>query len=129
MANRSTAILLVLVAALAITCLGLIVALVARGGDHDDLDASGSGSPLGSAKRDRTPAAVEEEEEEEKYLTELWETKPRLSPNVYPMHYDLYLHPNLETDMFTGKYRSKTGASLIKTYVGDMTSDTDTLLS
>ena len=100
MANRSTVILLVLVAALAITCLGLIVALVARGGDHDDLDASGSGSPLGSAKKDRTPVVVEEEE---KYLTELWETKPRLSPNVYPMHYDLYLHPNLETDMFTGE--------------------------
>ncbi len=51
------------------------------------------------------PPAPPEEEKEKPILTEPWETDVRLSKNVLPLHYDLYLHPDLDKDVFTGRVR------------------------
>ncbi|CAG7824138.1 unnamed protein product, partial [Allacma fusca] len=32
-----------------------------------------------------------------------WECNIRLEPNVYPLHYDLFLHPDFDTGLFSGK--------------------------
>ena len=42
---------------------------------------------------------VEEEKTEE---SEPWEKDPRLPKHLIPLHYDLYLHPNLNTGLFNG---------------------------
>ena len=41
-------------------------------------------------------------EEEKAELTEPWEKDPRLPKHLIPLHYDLYLHPNLNTGLFNG---------------------------
>ncbi|KAF0305364.1 Glutamyl aminopeptidase [Amphibalanus amphitrite] len=43
-----------------------------------------------------------EEKEEEKPLTEPWEKDYRIPASTYALHYDLFLHPNMETGLFTG---------------------------
>ena len=46
--------------------------------------------------------------EEKTELKEPWEKDPRLPKHLIPLHYDLYLHPNLNTGLFTGnKINSK----------------------
>ena len=40
--------------------------------------------------------------EEKSELKEPWEKDPRLPRHLIPLHYDLYLHPNLNTGLFTG---------------------------
>ena len=40
--------------------------------------------------------------EEKTELKEPWEKDPRLPKHLIPLHYDLYLHPNLNTGLFTG---------------------------
>ena len=32
-----------------------------------------------------------------------WETDPRLPKHLIPLHYDLWLHPDLKTGLFTGE--------------------------
>ena len=41
-------------------------------------------------------------EEEKAELTEPWQKDPRLPKHLIPLHYDLYLHPNLNTGLFNG---------------------------
>ncbi len=41
-------------------------------------------------------------EEEKAELNEPWEKDPRLPKHLIPLHYELYLHPNLNTGLFNG---------------------------
>ena len=46
-----------------------------------------------------------------------WETEYRLPASVQPLHYDLYLHPNLETDTFSGHVNITLEISQARNYV------------
>ena len=86
--------LVVLVAVLTITCLGLIIGLATLT----------STEPLQQPQKSQAPEPEPESEPEaEPVLTEAWEKDVRLPSHLLPLHYDLYLHPDLSTGLFMGR--------------------------
>ena len=86
--------LVVLVAILTITCLGLIIGLATLG-SSEQLQ-----QPQKSQAAEPEP---ESEPEAEPVFTEPWEKDVRLPSHLLPLHYDLYLHPDLDTGLFMGR--------------------------
>merc|ERR1711936_1228887 len=86
--------LVVLVAILTITCLGLIIGLATLG-NSEQLQ-----QPQKSQAAEPEPEA---EPEAEPVFTEPWEKDVRLPSHLLPLHYDLYLHPDLDTGLFMGR--------------------------
>ena len=86
--------LVVLVAILTITCLGLIIGLATLG-SSEQLQ-----QPQRSQAAEPEP---ESEPEAEPVFTEPWEKDVRLPSHLLPLHYDLYLHPDLDTGLFMGR--------------------------
>ena len=87
--------LVVLVAVLTITCLGLIIGLATL---------SSNDEPLKQPQKSQAPEPEPESEPEaEPVLTEAWEKDVRLPSHLLPLHYDLYLHPDLSSGLFMGR--------------------------
>ena len=87
--------LVVLVAVLTITCLGLIIGLATL---------SSNDEPLKQPQKSQAPEPEPESEPEaEPVLTEAWEKDVRLPSHLLPLHYDLYLHPDLTSGLFMGR--------------------------
>ena len=103
--------LLAVLAVLSIVCVGLLVAVVGRGRDSAaPAPASGervaegeSGGAAAEEEAERKEARGTMAEKKEKQLTEPWEKDYRIPASTYAMHYDLYLHPDMETGLFTGQ--------------------------
>ena len=99
--------LAVVVAVLTVVCVALIIALDSYHGEY--LEAVGGGG----AAEDRAGAEAEPEggggggdggsSASEAALVHPWEKEPRLSRQVVPLHYDLFLHPDLDSGTFMGK--------------------------
>ena len=86
--------LVVLVAVLTVTCLGLIIGLATLS----------STEPLQQPQKSQAPEPEPESEPEaEPVLTEAWEQDVRLPSHLLPLHYDLYLHPDLVSGLFMGR--------------------------
>ena len=86
--------LVVLVAILTITCLGLIIGLATLS-SSEQLQ-----QPQRSQAAEPEP---ESEPEAEPVFIEPWEKDVRLPSHLLPLHYDLYLHPDLDTGLFMGR--------------------------
>ena len=86
--------LVVLVAILTITCLGLIIGLATL---------SSSEQLQQPQKSQAAEPEPESEPEAEPVFTEPWEKDVRLPSHLLPLHYDLYLHPDLDTGLFMGR--------------------------
>ena len=84
-----------LVAVLTITCLGLIIGLATLSSNEEPLQ-----QPLKTQAAEPEP---ESEPEAEPVLTEAWEKDVRLPSHLLPLHYDLYLHPDLVSGLFMGR--------------------------
>jgi glutamyl aminopeptidase len=84
-----------LVAGLTVTCLGLIIGLATL----DRGEGTGTAEPL-VAQPEVSP---EPEPEPEPELVERWEKEVRLPRHLLPLHYDLRLHPDLDTGLFSGR--------------------------
>ena len=67
------------------------------------MDEGGTAEPEGSEGRPLP------EEEEELELHHPWEKEVRLPRSLVPLHYDLHLHPDLETGLFKGEQRLSFG--------------------
>ena len=85
--------LLGLVAVLSVACLGLIIGLASL---------SSTAEVLQPPERLVTDLPQPEPEPEPEYV-EAWEREVRLPAYLLPLHYDLYLHPDLETGLFSGR--------------------------
>ena len=95
---RTTLVLAGLVVALTVVCVALVVALDSYRGDYlagvaREEEANAEVEPGGDGMEKSDPALLEHP----------WEKNPRLSREVLPLHYDLYLHPDLESGTFMGK--------------------------
>ena len=92
--------LLVAVGVLTITCIGLSVAVAsanagdsAKNGETSELVQTTT-APTTSSKADKKDGQP-------------WEVDPRLPKHLIPLHYDLWLHPDLESGLFKGKKFAK----------------------
>jgi len=126
--TKSTGLLVVCVLGLSIACVGLLVALIVKSDVTGDEVISVNppkepGAPTISQATDddyyggpiiEEPIAEPEDnevdwdklenQEDESTLPKLpWEKDVRLPKNILPIHYDLYLFPELEEGMFSGK--------------------------
>lgn len=110
--NKTTGLLAVLVLGLSVACIGMLAALLVRSESNkapvEQPDRAG-GRPVTSGSIE--PGSVAEDYKVQDYsydedglvLQHPWEKNPRLPPTVIPVHYDLYLFPELQTGMFSGK--------------------------
>ena len=94
---RTTLVLAGLVVALTVVCVALVVVLDSYRGDYlagvaREEEADSEVEPGGGGMEKSDPALLEHP----------WEKNPRLSREVLPLHYDLYLHPDLESGTFMG---------------------------
>ncbi|CAL4084418.1 unnamed protein product [Meganyctiphanes norvegica] len=112
--RRSTAAMLFLISVLAIVCVAMLVLLLAPdwrpngshgGGGPTDVEIVGS--QVGSTTRPPRLTAGPTTPEP----TEPWEKKYRIPRATLPHHYDLYLHPDLDTGEFTGRVRILVGVT------------------
>ena len=113
--------LLAVLAVLSCVCVGLLVALLSPGGGGGQQKSSassasaaggsGSGSRGGDdssgdwddVKTEGTPDGKDGKKDGKKpVLTEPWEKDYRIPASTYALHYDLFLHPDMETGLFTG---------------------------
>ena len=98
---RTTLVLAGLVVALTVVCVALVVALDSYRGNYlADVVREGSNSEV---KPRGHGGGTEESDPALPGLKHPWEKNPRLSPEVLPLHYDLYLHPDLDSGTFMGK--------------------------
>ena len=95
--SRQTLALAGLVAVLTVVCIALVIALDSYQGEY-------------VASEEQAYPEVEPEVEPEggdgsdaALLKHPWEKNPRLSREVLPLHYDLYLHPDLDSGTFMGE--------------------------
>ena len=99
--NRIQVILSVCVAVLSITSVALIVVLATRdgGGAQCQMEA-----PSAAGVGRKVKAGVKKSEEGKVKRGKLypWEENLRLPGHIVPHHYDLYLHPNIDTGLFSG---------------------------
>lgn len=103
--NRQTGFMVVLIAGLSVACIGLIVALALRSETHPDKPVSEYGSvaePEPESEGNDEWTLSDDEDNEVEY-TFPWEKEVRLPRSVVPIHYDVYLHPNLQEGTFYGK--------------------------
>lgn len=102
--NRVQGLLVAVITGLTLICVGLIVAVArsnASGGSGNESNEQLIQSPPSNPVVGNGIVVVEEKSE----LKEPWEKDPRLPRHLIPLHYDLYLHPNLNTGLFTGRVR------------------------
>ena len=92
--RRTTAGLLALIAALVILCVALLVLLFAP--DWKEDSTSSTSSPIIDTSKPHGGGKPQKE------LTEPWEKNFRIPEATLPIHYDLYLHPDLERGTFSG---------------------------
>ena len=97
---RTTLVLAGLVVALTVVCVALVVALDSYRGDYlagvvREEEANSEVESGGGGTEESDPA--------QPGLEHPWENNPRLSREVLPLHYDLYLHPDLDSGTFMGK--------------------------
>ena len=92
--RRTTAFLLFVIAALCIAVVALLVFLFADKPQTDPKLEDPPNLPSTSGKLEQSTSAVP---------LQRWEREYRIPKETYPVHYDLYLHPDLETGLFTGK--------------------------
>ena len=112
MMNRVQTLLLTLVCVLVIACIGLIVAVAKSNA------AIGSGKDskysfvlyfylilIGHLNDELIQTTTTTSITTTEKLTGVkWEDDPRLPKHLLPLHYDLWLHPNLNTGLFSGLY-------------------------
>lgn len=123
--SRSTGALIACVFGLSVACIGLLIALLVQSNQGLDNDASSQlqngakkpGAPVVNPSTDddyfepiEEPEddywdKAENQEDESTTLRFPWETQVRLPRNILPLHYDLYLFPDLEDGgrYFSGK--------------------------
>ena len=120
--NKSTGILASLVLGLAIACVGLLVGLLLKPDNNVDHQALNNikkppGTPIisESIESEDFEKAFDEptnegdsggdtsDHESTTVLQLPWEKNVRLPKTVQPIHYDLYLYPQLEEGLFSGK--------------------------
>ena len=115
--------LLAVLAVLSCVSVGLLVALLSRsgggGGGQQKSSASSAGSHGAASgsrggedssdnwdevtQTDRTSVGDADGKDVQKpVLTEPWEKDYRIPASTYALHYDLFLHPDMETGLFTG---------------------------
>ena len=102
--------LLAALAVLSCLCVGLLVAVLGRGGGPAQPPVESaythSTAPQNDAgQRSRAASGGDTNKEtavKRQRLTEPWEKDYRIPASTYAMHYDLFLHPNLETGLFSG---------------------------
>ena len=92
--RRTTGFLIFLITLLSIAVVALLVMLFAVSPQTDvpSLLGADEGSEAKPVVRDPTQVA-----------TEPWEVEYRIPRTSLPVHYDLYLHPDLASGLFTGK--------------------------
>jgi len=100
--NRVQAILATLVGALVIVCLALAVVV-----SQSNRNSSTGGTSISSLIQTTAPSPVSVSTTTSSVSTsgKKWETDIRLPKHLVPLHYDLWLHPNLKTGLFTGRVR------------------------
>jgi len=109
--NKLQGFLTILVVALSIACIALIVtvsklnqepeklAQVVAGQQERQTSSEPEPEPEITVNDTKEPISVPEPESNLKD----WERNVRLPKHLIPHHYDLYLHPNLETGLFNGQ--------------------------
>ena len=116
--TKSTGFFLVAILGLSVACVGLLVALLTKSPAQieENNKTQDFGAPIIAEATDDDFEPYEEpgedpdwidqaeNEEDESILTNFpWENNVRLPKNVLPLHYDLYLFPDLQDGMFSGK--------------------------
>ena len=122
--NKQSCLMLSVIVCLVIACLGLLIGLITTNRNRPNangqqqrgsLDAPVvSGSFGGDSWQDdreleqwgrdeSSQSVIDGGSDGYKGPSFPWESNVRLPRSVVPIHYDLYLHPELETDMFSGK--------------------------
>ena len=132
--TKQTFLIGVLIAGLATACIGLLASLLAANKQIHSLKNQPDSLRWASARTTHnfewwtqndlrllsfrlppTPEGVAQGRAEPGYVNDgpvqpvslqPWEKNVRLPRSVVPIHYDLYLHPNLQTDSFTGSFFS-----------------------
>ena len=95
--SRQTLVLAGLVAILTVVCIALVIALDSYHGEYLETgeEANTELEPEAELKGGRRSNAA--------LLVHPWEKNPRLSREVLPLHYELYLHPDLDSGTFMGE--------------------------
>ena len=96
--SRQTLVLAGLVAVLTVVCIALVITLDSYRGEYLGREEE--------AIAELEPEVPKEEVEDRMRLEHPWEKHPRLSREVLPLHYDLYLHPDLDSGTFMGESES-----------------------
>ena len=98
--SRQTLVLAGLVAILTVVCIALVIALDSYHGEYLETgeEANTELEPEAELKGGRRSNAA--------LLVHPWEKNPRLSREVLPLHYELYLHPDLDSGTFMGESES-----------------------
>ena len=97
--NKVQTLLLVAIGVLTITCIGLSVAVAsANAGESTSSQNEGETSELVQTTTATTTVSKDNKEDGQP-----WEVDPRLPKHLIPLHYDLWLHPDLETGLFKGE--------------------------
>lgn len=92
-----------MVALLTITCIGLIIGL-ARLNDREILQPEQKQKNQVAAKPEPEPEpAPDLEPKPDSGGEKRWERDVRLPSHLLPLHYDLYLHPDLASGLFSGR--------------------------
>lgn len=122
--RRSTAALLFLVATLCIVCVALLVLLLApdwrdTGGETTSgrlQETTTTPRPQRPVQRTTTPTQAPSTTTSEG-PKEPWEAEYRIPKTTLPHHYDLYLHPDLESGRFSGRVGVVIGVTSPMTYL------------
>ena len=93
--SRQTLVLAGLVVVLTVVCIALVITLDSFRGDYLAREEE--------VIAELEPEVPKEEVEDRMRLEHPWEKNPRLSREVLPLHYDLYLHPDLDSGTFMGE--------------------------
>jgi len=126
--RKSTGFLAVLVVALAVTSIGLLIALLLAKHGTDGEEAHPSNGKQKSETPIGSPTVSKDWDEEESFVTEKfnevstvsqkpvhpldqepdlqedpWEKEVRMPKSVIPVHYDIYLFPDLIEGLFSGR--------------------------
>jgi len=131
--NKLQGFLSTLVVALAIACIALIVTVskLNQTPERSNLveitqkERQTSSEPEPEISIEYESDAEPEPESEPEPQLEEWESNVRLPEHLIPLHYDLYLHPDLETGLFTGQVTIHIEARKTSDYLLAHTKDLD----